>query len=289
MRRVHVLTAVMACLVCLAALVGCSRKTATQTPTPTSEQPALRSADAAPASASTAEDPAESLTTIIHLSKPTEFNEQLSYIFGYATMSTAFRTLDQGEGIDTNIGYVLKGVLDAGNGSESYFTTEETNALLAKFQTMCIEALQDKIEQMATENLNEAQQFLTANKLEEGVTTTSSGLQYTVLREGTGEKPKASDKVTIAYQVTMLNGAIVDSTYIRGRSEALVLSRIAVNGFVEGLQLMPVGSKYRFWVAPDLAYGPTGNGLVEPNSLLIIDVELEGIQPMAISNGRTAS
>ena len=112
----------------------------------------------------------------------------------------------------------------------------------------------------------------------EGVITTASGLQYQVLQEGTGPHPTASDSVTVHYTGTLLNGTEFDSSVSRGQPISFPLQGV-IAGWTEGLQLMPVGAKFRFWIPPELAYGTrgAGNGVIPPNATLIFDVELLGI------------
>lgn len=126
-------------------------------------------------------------------------------------------------------------------------------------------------------NLKEGEDFLEQNKKKEGVHTTPSGLQYEVLTEGNGPKPKATDKVKCHYHGTLINGTIFDSSVQRGQPATFPLNMV-IKGWTEGLQLMSVGSKYRFFLHPDLAYGPRQTGaVIGPNSTLIFDVELLGI------------
>lgn len=112
----------------------------------------------------------------------------------------------------------------------------------------------------------------------EGVITTASGLQYQVLQEGTGPHPTASDSVTVHYTGTLLDGTEFDSSVSRGQPISFPLQGV-IAGWTEGLQLMPVGAKFRFWIPPELAYGTrgAGNGVIPPNATLIFDVELLGI------------
>lgn len=126
-------------------------------------------------------------------------------------------------------------------------------------------------------NLKEGEAFLEENKKREGVHTTPSGLQYEVLTEGTGPKPKATDKVKCHYHGTLINGTIFDSSVQRGQPATFPLNMV-IKGWTEGLQLMSVGSKYRFFLHPSLAYGERQTGpVIGPNSTLIFDVELLGI------------
>lgn len=129
----------------------------------------------------------------------------------------------------------------------------------------------------AEKNLKEGLAFLAENKDKEGVTELPSGLQYLVLKEGEGEKPLANNKVTCHYHGTLINGTVFDSSVQRGKPAAFPLNMV-IAGWTEGLQLMSVGSKYRFFIPPQLAYGDRHvSAEIGPNSTLIFDVELLGI------------
>src|SRR4028118_690885 len=126
----------------------------------------------------------------------------------------------------------------------------------------------------ATANLKAGEDFLEQNKKREGVMTTASGLQYEVLTEGSGAKPKATDKVKCHYHGTLINGSIFDSSVQRGQPAIFPLNMV-IKGWTEALQLMSVGSKYRLFLHPSLAYGERQTGsVIGPNSTLIFDVEL---------------
>ena len=124
----------------------------------------------------------------------------------------------------------------------------------------------------------EGASFMANNANGEGVITTASGLQYQVLQEGTGPHPTTSDSVTVHYTGTLLDGTVFDSSVERGQPISFPLQGV-IAGWTEGLQLMPVGAKFRFWIPPELAYGTrgAGNGVIPPNATLIFDVELLGI------------
>jgi len=131
--------------------------------------------------------------------------------------------------------------------------------------------------QAADENIKIGQEFLEANKHAEGVKTTASGLQYLVLQEGTGTvHPKASDKVTVHYHGTLINGTVFDSSVERGETIAFGLNQV-IKGWTEGLQLMVEGEKTRLFIPAELAYGNRATGSIPPGSVLIFDVELIGI------------
>lgn len=127
---------------------------------------------------------------------------------------------------------------------------------------------------MAQSALEKGQQFLQENAKKEGVKTTPSGLQYEVLKEGTGKSPKATDVVEVNYAGKLLNGTEFDSSYKRGESISFGLNQV-IPGWTEGVQLMKEGAKYRFYIPSNLAYGSRGaGGLIGPDETLIFDVEL---------------
>jgi FKBP-type peptidyl-prolyl cis-trans isomerase FklB len=136
----------------------------------------------------------------------------------------------------------------------------------------------DQLAQMKAEkanaNLMAGQEFLAANKLKPGVTELPSGLQYEVLAEGNGEKPTAYNEVTCHYHGTLIDGTVFDSSVQRGKPASFPLNMV-IKGWTEGLQLMPTGSKWRFYIPPHLGYGDRQvSAQIGPNSTLIFDVEL---------------
>lgn len=138
--------------------------------------------------------------------------------------------------------------------------------------------ISDKLFQMknekAQQNLKAGQEFLAANKNRPGVTELPSGLQYEVITEGTGSKPSASNKVTCHYHGTLIDGTVFDSSVRRGQPATFPLNMV-IKGWTEGLQLMPKGSKWRFFIPPHLGYGERQvSAQIGPNSTLIFEVEL---------------
>lgn len=132
--------------------------------------------------------------------------------------------------------------------------------------------------EMLDKNLEEGRRFLEDNKQKEGVVALPSGLQYQILQEGNGEKPKANDRVKCHYHGMLTDGRVFDSSVQRGQPAVFGVNQV-IKGWVEALQLMPVGSKWRLFIPSELAYGPQGAGSsIEPNSALIFDVELLGIE-----------
>jgi FKBP-type peptidyl-prolyl cis-trans isomerase FklB len=139
-------------------------------------------------------------------------------------------------------------------------------------------SLFDKLSQAKNDklaaNLKAGQEFLANNKNEEGVVELPSGLQYKILKEGTGEKPSATDNVKCHYHGTLIDGTVFDSSVQRGTPAKFPLNMV-IKGWTEGLQLMPVGSKWRFFIPPHLGYGDRQvSAQIGPNSTLIFDVEL---------------
>ncbi len=134
--------------------------------------------------------------------------------------------------------------------------------------------------EQSAKNLKEGQEFLKKNKEQKGVVTTSSGLQYEVLKEGTGPHPTVNDMVTIHYKGTLIDGTVFDSSYEKGEPATFAVGGV-IPGFTEALQLMTVGSKYRVWIPSELGYGASGNprGKIKPNSVLVFEIELLSIEP----------
>ena len=130
----------------------------------------------------------------------------------------------------------------------------------------------------AQRNRDEGAAFLATNKTKPGVVTTPSGLQYMVLRQGNGQRPQASSRVRVNYEGKLLNGEVFDSSYARGEPAEFGLGQV-IAGWTEGVSLMPVGAKYRFWIPSNLAYGPNGapGGKIGPDATLTFDVELMGV------------
>jgi FKBP-type peptidyl-prolyl cis-trans isomerase FkpA len=130
----------------------------------------------------------------------------------------------------------------------------------------------------AEANAARGEAFLAANKQEQGVFTTPSGLQYRVLRPGSGPRPMPGARVRVNYEGRLLDGTVFDSSYERGQPAEFGLDQV-IAGWAEGVTLMPVGSKYRFWIPAELAYGRQAPPDIGPNQTLVFDVELQAILP----------
>jgi len=129
-------------------------------------------------------------------------------------------------------------------------------------------------------NQQEGEEFLKKNKEKQGVITTTSGLQYEVLKEGTGQRPSMNDMVSIHYKGSLIDGTVFDNSYERGQPVTFAVGGV-IPGFTEALQLMTVGSKYRVWIPSELGYGPNGSPRagIKPYSVLIFEIELLSIEP----------
>ena len=141
--------------------------------------------------------------------------------------------------------------------------------------------ISDKLFQMKNEksaaNLKAGEEFLEANKSKPGIVVLPSGLQYEILTEGTGTRPTERSKVTCHYHGTLIDGTVFDSSVQRGQPATFPLDAV-ISGWTEGVQLMPLGSKWRFFIPPNLGYGDRQvGGKIGPKSTLIFEVELLGI------------
>lgn len=180
--------------------------------------------------------------------------------------------------IDLNIDMLARGIKDAMGGGKALLTDEEVKTVLMAFQNDLQTKQKKRIEELAVKNKTEGAAFLSANKSKEGVKTTASGLQYKVIKEGTGAKPKTTDTVEVHYKGTLMDGTIFDSSYERNEPATFGVGQV-IKGWTEALQLMPVGSKYQIWIPSELAYGESGAGdVIGPNAPLVFEVELLSIK-----------
>lgn len=167
---------------------------------------------------------------------------------------------------------VLRGVQDAIADKVS-LTDDELQTVMQSLDQQYQEKKMAMLEAEMVENIAAGKAFLAENATKEGVTVTESGLQYEVLEQGDGAKPTAEDVVKVHYSGTLTDGTKFDSSYDRGEPAQFPLNRVIV-GWTEGVQLMNVGSKYKFTIPSDLAYGEQDKGVIKPNSVLVFEVEL---------------
>ncbi len=198
--------------------------------------------------------------------------QKLGYIIG---MDIGSSLKQQGTELDLDSQY--EAIKATYNGAELAMTPEEAATIREAFIAKRRAAAETEREGMAAANAMEGDKFMLENQSKEGVQVTDSGLQYKVITMGDGPKPAATDKVKVHYRGTLLNGEEFDSSYARGEPISFQLNQV-IPGWTEGVQLMPVGSKFMFYIPPDLAYGPGGGGPIGPNATLIFQVELLGIE-----------
>jgi FKBP-type peptidyl-prolyl cis-trans isomerase FkpA/FKBP-type peptidyl-prolyl cis-trans isomerase FklB len=170
---------------------------------------------------------------------------------------------------DVSIPALTQGLTDALGGVEAKLKPEEMQASLQKLQ----EESMKKAMQAAEKNAKEGEEWLAKNKSKSGVKTTESGLQYEVIKEGTGKSPGENDTVKVHYTGTLINGEKFDSSVDRGEPAEFPVGGV-IPGWTEALKLMKEGSKYKLAIPAKLAYGPAGRPGIPPNSVLLFDVEL---------------
>lgn len=201
-------------------------------------------------------------------------NDKVSYAIGM----NIGRNLKQ-QGLDVNPALIAAGIAAILNNTKSALTDEEIQAAFAEYQ-----AEQQKLAAAkAAANKEAAAKFLGENETKEGVKKTASGLQYMILTEGTGEKPTSTSTVSTHYRGKLLNGDVFDQSYEGSmptdadQPVSFGVTQV-IKGWTEALQLMKVGSTYRLFIHPDLAYGENGPPSIGPNSLLIFDIHLVGVK-----------
>jgi FKBP-type peptidyl-prolyl cis-trans isomerase len=230
-------------------------------PAAPAQKPAAASEKAAPAPSGLAQ-----------AGKPESVEDRASYVIGY----NLGRTLKQND-VKANTDLIIKGLNAGLTGAPGLLTDAEKQSTIQAFQQQVVTAQQAKAKVLGEKNKPEGEAFLAKNKARPGVKTTASGLQYEVLKEGTGANPKPTDTVTVNYKGTLIDGTTFDSSYDRGQPATFVLNQV-IPGWTEGVQLMKPGAKYRFYIPASLGYGEQGaGGVIGPNAPLIFEVELLSI------------
>ena len=196
--------------------------------------------------------------------------KQVSYVIGMQIGDSLKGAKD-----DIDLDTLFKAVRGTLDGKEPLLSQEEAMQVMQAFSMRMQARQMEEFAASGEANAKEGEAFLAANAGKEGVQTTASGLQYQVLSEGSGPKPTAGDTVRVHYRGTLLDGETFDDSYARGEPVEFALAQV-VPGWQEGLQLMPVGSKYRLWIPGKLGYGEQGTpgGPIGPNATLVFEVEL---------------
>lgn len=201
---------------------------------------------------------------------PKTLMEKVSYSIGLR-MGQNFA----GDEIEINMSWLTKGIQEGlKEESQPLLTDKEQREAMVEFQKELQKKQTAKAEAASKKNKEDGEKFLAANKKKEGVKTTDSGLQYSILQEGDGAKPKETDVVKVHYHGTLTDGTVFDSSVERGEPAQFPVNRV-IKGWTEALQLMQVGDKFKLVIPSDLAYGERGaGGDIGPNAVLVFEVEL---------------
>lgn len=220
-----------------------------------------------------AEKPAAPATATTATTNPyTKDDDKAAYSIGYFTGKANVQHLET-----LNVDAYVAGFRDAYAKKTPVMTEDDMRATLDAFKQRLMAEAEAKAQKEAEENKQKSADYLAANAKKPGVVTTASGLQYEVLTQGKGPKPKPTDMVKVDYEGKLVDGSVFDSSIKRGEPATFQLSQV-IPGWTEALQLMPVGSKYRITIPPALAYGENGAGPIPGNSVLIFEVNLLGIE-----------
>lgn len=205
-------------------------------------------------------------------SKPTTVEGKAAYTIGYMSAKSI---AGQAETLDAE--QYIHGFRDGFAKKDGKLTEDEMRQAVMEFETKLRADMLAKQEKAAGESRSKGEAYLAENGKKPGVTTTASGLQYEVLKEGSGAKPSAESTVKVHYEGKLLDGTIFDSSVQRGEPVSFPLNRV-IAGWTEGVQLMAPGAKYRFTIPANLAYGESGAGPIPGHAVLVFEVELLEVQ-----------
>jgi FKBP-type peptidyl-prolyl cis-trans isomerase len=194
--------------------------------------------------------------------------DKVSYIIGTQIAQSIKR-----QGVEVNLESLMLGLRDALEGNTLKLTREETLKVYTAFQQRMRDKRAAERKKLAAENLKKGTAFLEANKTKEGVKVLPSGLQYKVIKEGTGKTPTLEDKVKTNYRGKLIDGTEFDSSYRHKKPIEFAVKGV-IKGWTEALQLMKEGAKWELYIPANLAYGEPGNARIQPNSTLIFEIEL---------------
>jgi FKBP-type peptidyl-prolyl cis-trans isomerase FklB len=207
----------------------------------------------------------------------TTLNEKFSYALGMG-YGHAVAAMLKSKSVEVDPKLAIQGFKDGLTGAKTQLTEQEAVAVINEVGGEVRKAEKAKALKPGEANKTEGEAFLDANKRKEGVVALPSGLQYKILKEGTGPNPAVSDTVVCNYRGTLINGTEFDSSFKRGQPATFGVSQV-IKGWTEALQLMPVGSKWQLFIPSDLAYGERGSGAdIEPGAAVLFEVELLSIQ-----------
>ena len=195
--------------------------------------------------------------------------DRISYSIGQDIGKTLKR-----QGINLNTRFLIQGLQDHLSNKPSKMSDKEMREAMQRFSQSMRAKQEQKMIKQASKNLEEGEKFLAQNKKKPGVITTKSGLQYKVLKKGSGKSPKLTDTVVTHYRGTLLNGTEFDSSHKRGKPASFPVNGV-IKGWTEALQMMKIGEKRQLFIPAGLAYGPRGAGsMIPPNATLIFEIEL---------------
>ncbi len=200
--------------------------------------------------------------------------EKVSYILGYSTGKSFSE-----QTVDVNVDLFMKGLKEglSKDGKQPAMTEDQMREVMTSFRTTLMEKRKKNMEESGKKNQKEGEEFLAKNKTKPGVITLPSGLQYKVVKTGTGQKPHKDDSVTVEYTGTLLDGKTFDSTKTRGKPATFSVGT-TIPGMSEALQLMTVGSVWELYIPASLGYGAQGAGsAIGPNQALTFNVELVSV------------
>jgi len=199
--------------------------------------------------------------------------DSVSYIIG----TSIGRNL-KAQKVQVSLNQLSRGIQDAMDSSTLLITDEQAQRIMGEFQQQMIARQEEEAHAAGEIHRKEGEAFLAENKTKAGVKVTASGLQYKVIKMGTGPKPRADQTVTVHYSGRTIDGKEFDSSYKRGEPTTFGVGQV-IKGWTEALQLMPVGSKWELYIPADLAYGDRGAGqLIPPGATLIFEVELLSVK-----------
>lgn len=229
----------------------------------------LAAAAAVPLYLAHAADPAKAADTSSKSAAPTADNSKVGYSFGYMMGKGNKEAISD---LDTDS--FVKGFKEAYAGKTPSMTEDQMRSTLMAYKAQYDKKQMEKQSKALATNEAEGKKFLAENAKKPNIKTTASGLQYEVLKEGTGKSPVATDEVKVNYEGKLLDGKVFDSSIARNEPATFPLNNV-IPGWTEGVQLMKEGAKYRFFIPAALAYGTAGaGGSIPPNSTLIFEVEL---------------